>query len=118
MATETALQTFSYEAGADLSSSQYCFVKISSGQLAVASDGGADAVGILQDKPDAADKAGCVAFGGISKVQAGGTFSAGDRVSCDGSGKAVSVGTGDTGLGTAMADGASGKITSVLLDRG
>lgn len=118
MATENRLQTRSYEAGSDLSASQYCFMKITGGQLAVASDGGADAVGVLQDKPSAAGHAGCIAYSGTTKVLAGGTFSAGVRVSCDASGKAVAIGTGDTGLGTATEDGADGKIASVLLDRG
>lgn len=118
MATENRLQTASLPASADLSASQYCFVKNSSGQLAVASDGGADAIGILQDKPAAAGRAGAYAFGGVSKVLAGGSFNAGARISCDASGKAVAVGTGDTGLGTAEAAGTNGLITSVLLDRG
>lgn len=118
MATENALRSRSVPASADLSASQYCFMKIASGQLAVASDGGADSVGVLQNKPTAANQAGTLGYGGTTKVLAGGSFSSGARISCDGSGKAVAVGTGDTGLGTAIADGSNGKITSVLLDRG
>jgi hypothetical protein len=118
MATENALQARSYPASADLSASQYCFMKIATGKIAVASDGGADAVGVLQDKPSAANHAGSIAYGGTTKVLAGGSFSSGARVSCDGSGKAVAVGTGDTALGTAIADGSNGLITSILLDRG
>lgn len=118
MATENALRSRTVPASADLSASQYCFMKIVSGQLAVASDGGADAAGVLQNKPDAANKAGTLGYSGTTKVRAGGSFSSGARVSCDGSGYAVAVGTGDTALGTAIADGTSGKITSVLLDRG
>lgn len=117
MATENALQTRSIPASTDLSASQYCFMKITSGQLAVASAGIGDAVGILQDKPDAATKAGRIAYGGTSKVLAGGTFSSGDRITSDSAGKAVSVQSGDESLGTAIADGSAGKITSVLLGR-
>jgi hypothetical protein len=119
MATENALQTRSYPASGDLSASQYCFMKITSSQLAVASVSGTDAVGVLQNKPDAANKAGNIAYGGTTKVLCGGTFSAGDRITCDASGKAVGFVSGDAySLGTAMADGSSGKISSVLLDRG
>lgn len=117
MATENALQTRSYPAGSDLSASQYCFVKITGGQLAVASAGSGDAVGILQDKPTASGRAGAFAYGGTSKVLAGGTFSAGDAITSDSSGRAVSVQSGDDTLGKAMADGSSGIITSILLDR-
>lgn len=118
MAHELALQTRSFEAGSDLSASQYCFVKLSSDQLALASAGGIDAIGILQDTPSAAGHTGCVAYGGTSKVVAGGTFSAGDRITCDASGNAVATGTDDTSLGTAVTDGADGVVASVLLDRG
>jgi hypothetical protein len=117
MATENALQSRSYPAGSDLSASQYCFVKITAGALAVADAGSGDAVGILQDKPNAVGRAGAFAYGGTSKVLAGGTFSAGDRLTCDSSGRAVSVQSGDDTLATAMADGSSGTITSCLLDR-
>lgn len=115
MATENALQTRSIPAGSDLSASQYCFMKITAGQLAVASAGSGDAVGVLQNKPDAANKAGNIAYGGTTKIVAGGTFSSGDRITSDASGKAVSVQSGDETLATAIADGSSGKITSVLL---
>lgn len=118
MATENALQTRSYPASGDLSASQYCFMKITGGQLAVASAGGGNAVGVLQNKPNAAGRAGSIGYSGTSKVLCGGTFSAGDRITCDGSGKAVGLISGDaSGCGTAMSDGASGKIASVLLDR-
>lgn len=119
MATEEKLITISYPASGDLSSDQYCFVKISSSQLALASaGGGADVLGILQDKPAAAGRAGEVAVGGASKIIAGGTFSAGAKLTSDSSGHAVAATTGDTINGIALADGASGKVTSMLLDNG
>lgn len=119
MATENALQTRSYPAGSDLSASQYCFMKITGAQLAVASSGGLDAVGVLQDKPAAAGRAGLIAYGGTTKVLCGGSFSAGDAITCDGSGKAIGAISGDgPRLGIAMADGSSGVISSVLLDHG
>lgn len=103
-------------ASTDLSASQYCFVtRDSNGKLAVAADGGADAIGVLQNAPDAADKAGGFSVSGVTKVKAGGSFSAGDRVSCDNAGKAVAVGTGETALGEAVEAGADGRIVSVQL---
>jgi hypothetical protein len=119
MATNEKLITISYPASADLSADQYCVVKISSSQIALdATAGGATAFGVLQNKPSAAGQAGEVAVGGVSKVIAGGTFSAGAKLTNDASGHVVTATTGDTILGIAIADGASGKVTSMLLDNG
>jgi hypothetical protein len=118
MANEERLLTISKQASADLSASQYCFMKISSGQLALPAAHGADAIGVLQDKPNAAGIAGELAIGGVSKVIAGGTFSAGAAITCDASGHAIAAATGYTILGKAMSDGASGLMSSVLLDNG
>lgn len=108
----------SAEAGADLSASQYCFVKInSSGQLAVASDGGADAVGVLQDAPAAAGRVARYDHQGVTRVKAGGTLAAGADFSCDAAGKAVAVGTGESRLGVTREAAVNGQIISVVLDK-
>ncbi len=71
MSYEENLQTISMEAGSDLSAAQYHFVKSVDGQAAVVSTKGAKSIGILQDKPAAAGRAGCVGINGVSKVVAG-----------------------------------------------
>lgn len=116
MSYEERLETISVPANADLSAKQYCFVKVnSSGRLVAAGDGEL-ALGILQDKPAAAGRAGCVATGGVSKCLLGGTVTAGDRVSSNSDGAGVSEGTGDNiTMGIAMESGASGEIIAVNL---
>jgi hypothetical protein len=88
----------------------------SNGRIAVASDGGTDAIGVLTDKPAAINRAGRVVTSGTVMVRAAGTIAAGDPISCDSAGKAVAVGTDDKRLGHAVDGGASGEVISVLLD--
>lgn len=116
MAIEEALQTISLEAAADLSASQYCFVKVdSNGRAALAGDGDSP-IGVLQDKPGALGRACCVAVGGKSKVQAGGSVTKGGRVAVGANGKAVAVASGDDFYsGIALDTLASGKIGTIML---
>ncbi|SCM71512.1 hypothetical protein KL86PLE_100245 [uncultured Pleomorphomonas sp.] len=88
-------------AGADLSSSQYLFVKLDANAQVVVAGAGEDAIGVLQNKP-AAGQAATVRVGGLSKVVAGAAITAGARVASDASGKAktavaATVNTSDTG---------------------
>ena len=102
---EEALRCVSVPANADLSTKQYFFVKLTNssgvGRAAVTGDG-ESAIGVLQNKPDAAGETATVAFTGVSKVSAGGTITAGQPVASDASGEAVVAATGDIVLGTAM----------------
>lgn len=120
-------QDFSFQAAADLSTNQFCFVALnSSSQIAVAG-ANVECVGVLQDKPNAAGVAGQVRCFGISKVQAGGTFAAGDKIASNASGKAVkytaasvSAGTpeplaGSLVQGIALDAGVSGQVATILL---
>lgn len=118
-AFESDLDTTSVPAGSDLSTKQYYAVKInSSGQLALCGDDEV-AYGILQDKPSAAGRAGCVAVSGISKCVFGGTVAAGDVVNVDGNGKIVALATGDGRmLGICRVGGTSGKIGCIELRPG
>lgn len=108
------LKTKSIKATASLAASQYCFVKLDTlGQLALASAGGY-AIGVLQDKPLAADP-GAVCFpGDITKVQCGGTFAAGQDVCADAAGKAVAATSGGFVLGQALTAGAAGAIADII----
>lgn len=115
MAYEEGLQKVTVPAGSDLSTHQYKFVTVnSSGQLALTGDG-AEADGVLQDKPDAAGNAGTVAWGGVTKVKLGGTVTAGDDIASGANGVGVIAATGDVVNGRAMASGVNNDIIPVLL---
>lgn len=103
-------------ASGDLSTKQYCGVTVnSSGQAAIA-DTDDQVIGVLQNKPTAAGQGATVAWGGVSKMTAGGSITAGARVTTDASGKAVAAATaGDSVIGVALASGSSGDVIAVLL---
>ena len=114
MAKENALQTVSLPASADLSADQFRFVTINNqGRIALTGDGLA-ADGVLQDAPGAADRAGCVAIGGITKVLLGGTVAKGAQVASDANGKAVTSATSDIILGRCVEGGDDGQIGSII----
>jgi hypothetical protein len=117
MAHEYAKQSRTLPAAADLSASQYCFVTIdSAGRAALAAAGGDNAVGVLQNKPGAVDREAAVTYGGTTKCKAGGVINPGDLVSCDSSGRAVAVTTGEDALGRAVdGAGAANQLFSCLL---
>ncbi len=121
-------------AGADLSAHQYKFVKLNgTGQVVVCGAAGESAFGVLQDKPNAAGKAACVATLGVSKVVAGAAVAPGDLVTTDAQGRAVaavkaSTNTADAGAasdplvgsyvqGIALTAGAVDQLISVDLQK-
>lgn len=67
MAYEEILQVISADAAADLSSHQFKFVQQTTSGINLA-NATSDVLGILQDKPAAAGRAGSVAVGGVSKL--------------------------------------------------
>lgn len=115
MAYEDALKTVTMIAGADLSSSQYRFVKLNSNakEVVVCGDG-EDAFGILQDAP-VQGEAACIGIGGVSKVYAGASFNAGAVLSSGASGVANTSANGDYMLGKALSGGANGAIATMLI---
>lgn len=116
-----------WTASTDLSTKQFYFVSLNSSKQVAVSGSNVHSVGILQDKPNAAGRAAQVRYGGISKVQCGGTFAAGDLLASDSNGKAVkytaatvSAGTpeplaGSIVLGIACEAGVSGQVSTILL---
>jgi hypothetical protein len=78
-------------AAADLSTKQYRFVKLTGRHQVNVCSGATDApYGVLQDKP-ASGVAADVMTRGITKVIAGGTIAAGDRIGTDANGAAVKL---------------------------
>ena len=110
------------KAGADLSTKQFLFMKMSADMTCTTNDAGTNAsIGVLADKPYAATGvAVSVATIGVFKVYAGGTVTAGNLVGSDTAGKAVALtpGTDTTKYicGTALTGGAANEIITVLLN--
>lgn len=117
MAYQQNLELITRPANADLSAGQYFLVKISnsSGTGRVAFAGaGERAIGVLQNKPDAAGKAASVAVGQVVKVSAGGSITAGNEVTPDSSGEAVVAGSGDIVFGVALNSAVDGDIVEIV----
>lgn len=114
--TESA-QVITIEAGADLSSDQHKFVVIASdGQVDLVGSAGADADGVLMNKPSAAGRDALVQFGGVAKVIVGsGGLTAGNKVQSDASGLAIVASSSDHVLGKVLKTYAAGDVASILL---
>lgn len=100
-------------AGADLSDKLHYFAKIdTAGNIVLCGDGEA-ALGTIieaagQDNPVT------VQFGGIGKVVAGGSITAGSRIASDAAGKAVVAAVGDYEVGTALTSADANDIVSFV----
>jgi hypothetical protein len=93
------------EAGADLSAGQYRFVTLAAdGQVDLTGSAGGTALGVLQNKPDAAGKAAVIRVVGVSKLVAAGTITPDDKLQSDASGDALAAATGDHVLAQALAN--------------
>ena len=77
----------SLEAGADLSSAQYKFVKISSGKAVVCSGATDIPIGVLQNSPTSGQEASILVAGG-TKLVAGAAIAAGVVIGTSSTGKA------------------------------
>ncbi len=117
MAVMEIVRSLTMEAAGDLSASQFRFVVATSADntVAVVASAGANALGVLLNKPDAAGRDAEVAVAGRVKVVAGGTVAAGAAVQSDGSGDAITASTADFVLGTCLVGGAIGELIEVLL---
>jgi hypothetical protein len=82
-------------AGADLSSSQYFFVKLDNATAAVVAGAGENAIGVLQNAP-AAGAVAIIRTQGLSKVIGGDAVAIGAAVAANAAGKAVTATLGRT----------------------
>jgi len=106
---------YTMKAAADLSGVQYHIMRQDAAHSCnVASEAvNSTMIGILQNKPESGENA-TIADEGISKVVAGAAITQGLHVTCNGSGRAAAVGSGDVALGRALeAAGADGDIISI-----
>jgi hypothetical protein len=95
---------------------QYKFVKVTG--VAQCGLAGADeqAAGVLQNKPQGVGHAATVGFSGVTNVLTGGTVTAGDNVSADANGKAVTAGAGAVlGIALGTSTGADQLIPVLLV---
>ena len=114
-AYEETLVKVSIPANADLSALQHRFMTVNASGKVAATGAGAEADGVLQDNPAAADRPASVAVSGVTKIEASGTLTAGDDVASGANGLAVTAGTGDVVNGRCLVGAADGKIAAVLL---
>lgn len=104
----------SFNAGADLSSSQFFGVDLDSSGNVVAAGDGAVFIGILQNKPASGGQA-LVCVSGKCKAIAGGSVTAGQSIASDGSGEMVTAVPGDFAKGVAAESASDGEIFSLVL---
>jgi hypothetical protein len=97
---------------------QYCFLKVTGElQVGLAVAPGDKVVGVLQNKPQMVGAAATVGIRGITNVQVGGVFDAGDQVQVNASGQAIKAVSAENGVGTALLNAVKvGSIVPVLLD--
>lgn len=115
MATVQAERAISVPASADLSADQYKFMVLTSGKLVLAGDG-ADSIGVLSDKPAAADRPGRLVIGGVTKVTAGATVAVDANVMSNASGLGITAaGTGKFVICKALEAAVVNQVFSVLL---
>lgn len=119
MASQDIVKCISIPANADLSGNQFYFVKVAnnsgSGEAALA-DAGDRVLGVLQNAPDAQGKVAEVAIGGVVKVVADASITAGAEVASSSTGKVETAGTGDTVAGVALEEAtADGDIIEIKL---
>lgn len=122
MAVERPGTMMTYQAAADLSDWQFRGVKLdANGQIAKISAVTDVPLGILQDKPAAAGRAGAVMLDGMSKVVGGANLSKADIIGFDAQGRAVAYvpGTDTTkyGVGICRLDNSVvGGLASIEFD--
>ena len=107
-------------AAADLSSSQFYFVKLASATTVNVCTAITDKpIGILQNTPESGETA-TIAIFGISKVSADGTLAAGNLIgtSADGQADAIVAGTDTTVyvMGQAITAASAGETTTMFLN--
>ncbi len=105
--------------GSDLSTKQFFLVKQSTLTVALGAAATDTPLGVLQNKPTQTGEAPSVRTLGLSKVEAGGTFAAGDPLTSDGNGKAVkaapAVGVNNGIWGWARSAGVDGEYSTMFV---
>lgn len=117
MATTTESNFRTFVAGADLSSSQFCGVKLSSGNVIVCTAQTDKCIGILDNAPVSGDDAvvRLLSSAGTGKVKTAGSGSAGDKLTTTTAGAAIATVTSTHRVfGLALTDFTSGDVVEYL----
>ncbi len=109
-------ETFTAEAAADLSAAQNHILRLSAANAcnisSLATD--SDMCGILQNKPQSGEYAS-IQYSGEGRVVVGAAVTAGDHLTCNGSGRAITVTSGSMALGQALETaGADGQLIDII----
>jgi len=116
MSTDNAHLEDTYLAGADLTDKLYYAVKLSAANtVVVCSSQGEDGEGVLYSEASATGRGVAVAYAGMVKGIAGGTITAGAKVTVGTTGKFEAAASGDYEWGTAVEGAASGDIFKIRL---
>ena len=119
MTYELDLLDLSLDAAADLSSDQFKLVtQNSSGQAALATTAGEKCIGVLYNKPDAANLSAQVRVQGLAKVLYGETIAVDDYLATNASGLAVVASGDDHVVGRAMVAGVVNDVGVMLAPAG
>jgi hypothetical protein len=117
MAIQQNTQCINLLASADLSAKQYHFVEVSGVRTVAACNATTDqAIGVLQNDPDASGEEAVIAINGTTKVVAGAAITAGARVAPNASGRAQTAVATQFPRGIALETStADGQLIEVLL---
>lgn len=118
MATQGNQIRESMVAGADLSSSQFTFVKMNTtDRTVVAAGNGEAAFGVLINDPESGGAATVVTHGRVL-IEVGETLTAGDSVAVDAAAKAVTATSSDIIVGICVDGASTGEVATIDFFRG
>ena len=119
MATSQAEQFVTVPSAADYSAAGAGLHKLvninTSGQAVVQTSAGGRVVGVLANKPPAANRPAKVQVGGIATIECGGNITAGDNVRAHTDGTIITAAASDCVIGVALESGSDGAVIRVLL---
>jgi hypothetical protein len=115
MAVEQIISKWSAKAAADLSTKQYTLVKLGAGNTINVASAATDAAFVLIDKPKSGQY-GTLALAGITKVVAGGSITAGQKLASNASGQAAVAATGNAVIGQALEDAVAGDLVTIVVN--
>ena len=99
-------------------SKQYYAMKMNSDGYAELAGASPEAlIGVLQNKTKQYE-AGAIRNIGVTKIVAGGTFDAGDKLTSDSASKAVEAAAGEKYFGVAREAGVTGRVVSMIMEFG
>jgi hypothetical protein len=118
MAYDNPVLVKSFDAGADLSASQFKVLKFDGSGNVVLCGLGENACGVLQNKPASGGAADAMLLG-VSRALSGAAFAAGAKLACDASGRLIGAASGQhvVAIAQSAASGAN-EIVPVLLALG